>query len=446
MQKFKITNPVGYSIELEPTPEQEVIFNKYFGAARYAYNFALNYYKNNLYPDGHYQQVPFERLTDELTKHKREEAPWLSEYDIYSIRMGLKDCHIAVAKYIDKKLSYVKEPKFKVKKSYYGSRSFAIRNDRITIDKDFVKLPSIGYVRIDKHTPSNIFGHSNKQAFTLPTRYIKYINPRVIFNGIKYYLTFSIEEDYDNNIILASQKRFKYNDIWKHKPHTDIIGIDMGCKPNNWLVASNGSTLSRPKDDKEYAKIKKLNKKFQRQLRENDSRWEKTNPAVPSKQRPRTKNELETLKKWNKLEKKIVNRKTDALQCYLSNHILQHKPEAVVIEDIFVNNMFVKDKSIHYKQRRAINMGIAKAMLSIVKDTIIRKCTRNDIPVILADKEFPSTQICSCCGNKTNIGKVSIYKCPNCGTIINRDLNAAINLREFGRKHLMDKSHIAKIA
>ena len=445
MQKFKVTNPVGYSIELEPTPEQKAIFNKYFGVTRYAYNFALNYYKNNLYPDGHYQQVPFERLTDELTKHKREEATWLSEYDTYSIRMGLKDCHIAVADYLNKKLFYAKEPKFKVKKSYYGSRSFAIRNDRLSIDKYFVKLPSIGCVKINKRTPSNIFGNGNKELVRI-TRYIKYINPRVIFNGIKYYLAFSIEEHYDNDIMLASQKRFKYNDIWQHKPHTDIIGIDMGCKPNNWLVASNGSTLSRPKDDKEYAKIKKLNKKFQRQLRENNSRWEKTNPTVPSKQRPRTKNELETLKKWNKLEKKIVNRKKDALQCYLSNHILQDKPKAVVIEDIFVSDMFVRDKSINYRHRCAINRTIARSMLSVVKDTIICKCTRNDISVILADKDFPSTQICSCCGNRTNIGKASIYKCSNCGTIINRDLNASINLREFGRKHLMDKSHIAKIA
>lgn len=446
MQKFKVTDPVGYSIELKPTPEQEVIFNKYFGVARYAYNFALNYYKNNLYPDGHYKQVPFERLTDELTKHKHSEATWLDQYDIYTVRMGLKDCHMAVAKFIDTKLSYIKEPKFKCKKAYNGSQSFAVRNDRITIDKNFVKLPSIGFIKIDKNTPSNIFGHSNKQAFSLPTRYVKYISPRVIFNGIKYYLTFSIEEDYDNNIILASQKRFKYNDEWINKPYTDIIGIDMGCKPNNWLVASNGTTLSRPNDTKDYAKIKKLNKKYQRQLRVNKDRWEKTNPSVPNSQRPRTKNELETLKKWNKLEKKIVNRKKDALHCYLSNHILQNKPEAVVIEDIFVNNMFIKNKSIHYKQRRAINTGIARAMLSIVKDTIIRKCTRNDIPVILADKDFPSSQICSCCGNRTNIGKLSIYECPNCGTIINRDYNASINLREFGRKHLMDKKYIAKIA
>jgi len=63
--------------------------------------------------------------------------------------------------------------------------------------------------------------------------------------------------------------------------------------------------------------------------------------------------------------------------------------------------------------------------------------------VIIADKFFPSSQLCSHCGavkEKGNKLKLSqrTYKCSNCGEIINRDINASINLREYGRRRIVN--------
>ena len=68
---------------------------------------------------------------------------------------------------------------------------------------------------------------------------------------------------------------------------------------------------------------------------------------------------------------------------------------------------------------------------------IEQKAISNGINVIRADGQFPSSQICSCCGYRQNIGEKKIYKCPECGIEINRDLNAAINLANY--EHIKDK-------
>ena len=57
--------------------------------------------------------------------------------------------------------------------------------------------------------------------------------------------------------------------------------------------------------------------------------------------------------------------------------------------------------------------------------------TNNGIPVIYADPHYPSSQLCSCCGYRQDIGRKNIYRCPECGNIIDRDFNAAINLAKL---------------
>lgn len=61
------------------------------------------------------------------------------------------------------------------------------------------------------------------------------------------------------------------------------------------------------------------------------------------------------------------------------------------------------------------------------------KCKWYGVDLIIADRWYPSSKICSCCGNKKKILKLSerTYKCEKCGLIIDRDYNAALNLRNL---------------
>ena len=59
------------------------------------------------------------------------------------------------------------------------------------------------------------------------------------------------------------------------------------------------------------------------------------------------------------------------------------------------------------------------------------KCNKFGIPFMQAPKDYPSSQICSCCGHIRKIGKSKTYRCDVCGAVIDRDINAAINLEHL---------------
>lgn len=64
------------------------------------------------------------------------------------------------------------------------------------------------------------------------------------------------------------------------------------------------------------------------------------------------------------------------------------------------------------------------------------KCKEAEIPIILADRFYPSSQICSNCGNRQQIGRAAVYKCPECGLVMDRDFNAAINLKNLANDYI----------
>ena len=95
---------------------------------------------------------------------------------------------------------------------------------------------------------------------------------------------------------------------------------------------------------------------------------------------------------------------------------------AIVIEDLNVADM---------QQTSYISKYTARVAFGEIRRIIEQKCNVYGIPLILAPRTFESSQICSYCGNKRKIGGAKVYKCPICGNIIDRDINAAINLEKL---------------
>ena len=140
-----------------------------------------------------------------------------------------------------------------------------------------------------------------------------------------------------------------------------------------------------------------------------------------------SKNMQKTRTRINKCYKKIENRRHNVVHEYACS-LLKKKPKAIVMESISVHEI---------EQNYVQNIGYHKnIMYQMTKDAALyetmkiieQKMVNNNIPVIKADSNYPSSQICSCCGNRHNIGRAKYYRCPNCGAVIDRDLNAAINL------------------
>ena len=98
-------------------------------------------------------------------------------------------------------------------------------------------------------------------------------------------------------------------------------------------------------------------------------------------------------------------------------------PKRIVIEDLKLKNLRSKKNKCK---------GIKQTPLYLFRDFLTYKCKDRGIELVFADKFFPSTKMCSNCGSSYKIGSEKVYKCRNCGLIIDRDMNAAINLSRYG--------------
>ena len=437
-------NYVGYKILLKPTEDQIKIFNKYFGVRNYVYNWGIDqiesHYidaKNN---DSKYKLISYYDLASKLAELKtQDETKWLNEYNADSLRMTLLDLIHAYRKFFN---GLANKPTYHTKK--FSDKSFYVRHDRMHIHHDMVYLPSIGNVSIGGNVQEEVIGYGDKNAKPVGMFYNmvyrKYVSPRVIFDGHKYYLTFSMKCDDSHKP--SSCNRYKCNEVWQYKEPSDVIGIDVGCKLGNWFTLSDGTIWNRPSQSNDDERIKGYQKKFARQLNSLKNDLEKRGIDYNNIKKYYTKSMEETLENINRIEKKITNRKKNEAR-ELANYLLKQKPKAVVFEDFKIQDWYVDDENMPTFVRERINDTIKDSMLYTARQIIVDTLKANDIPVIYADKEYPSTQLCSNCGsiNKITLDQ-KIYRCECCGLVIDRDDNASRNLKRYGENMISTNKHI----
>lgn len=410
---FDEINYVGYKIKLNPTKKQELLFNRYFGIARYVYNLGINIHKENY--NNTSKALSFYELNNKFTKLKKlSDYNWLNQFDSTSMKLVLKDVILAYRFFFDGMCNY---PKYKAKKS--SKKQFPIRSERVSIRDDYIFIPSIGKVSFNNSYGESIIGVGDTR---INFKHLKFTDCRIIFNGIYYYLTFSLPKDKTHQV--NSYKLYGGNQTWQNTSYSNAIGIDLGLGNYKWIKDSVGNVVVRPDSKRYKRRLKHLHHKFNRQLKAN-SRNPRLSEQMHSKEW--TKGMQKTITYINKYYKKITNARRNTVYNYC-NSLLDLKPSAIVLESISTRKMTKNDNIdciIHSKNR---NNQLIDAALADTVTIISRKMSSNGIPVIFADPNYPSTQICSVCGHKQKIGKAQIYKCPVCGTEIDRDLNAAINL------------------
>lgn len=433
MEELEDTNFIGYRIKIYPTKDQETIFKSYFGTSRFVYNLCLSiqkdHYKRYLQGEEKSSFISFIDMNNKISDLKRtnDEYKWLSNFDSKSITYVIKDLSKAY-KYYFKNSKHYRLPKYKKKK--YSDQMFPIRADRLQISNTEVRIPSIGYVYCGNHGYDNIIGSGNAKIQSFP--YKHYYNARVIYDGYSYWLAFSLERSHKEGIEPNSCKKFKNNDLWQHKSSSDPIGIDLNAHKDSWIVLSNGKIYQRPNCYKEDKQIAKYYRKLMHKIKINKEK--KTNSTIANtklKEPDRTKNEEKILKKLNKAYKRKTNKKLAVIHKCACD-ILTEKPKFVVMESLNINNMMIpRFSNTNKKFRTRFNKKISESIMNTAQSIIGKKIINNGIPVYKADNEFPSSQLCSNCGYRQKIGSNRIYKCPCCGNIIDRDLNAAINLSNY---------------
>lgn len=375
----------SYKVRLYPTKEQEQLMWKHIGSCRFIWNWMLAK-QEELYKQGEKHLSAFDMINLISPMKKQEEYKWLSDVSNNSLVTICRDLDKAYKMFFKKTSGF---PKFKSRKK--SKPNFPIRTDALYFKDDKVlNIEKIGKVR-----------YKTDFVFEYGRNACKFTNARVSYINGKWILSFGME---------CENQVHELNDI--------SMGIDLGVK-DLAIVEYNGEPLvfHNINKSKQMRNIGKRLKHLQRSI----SRKYEANRD--GKKYNKTKN----IERQEERLRKLYARQSNIRRNYI--HQTTHKlvsllPKRIVMEDLNVQGMMK-------------NRHLSKAVQEQCFYEFIRqmeyKCAWNGIEFIKADRFYPSSKTCSRCGCIKKDLKLSdrTYHCPDCGLIIDRDYNAAINLSRY---------------
>ncbi len=380
----------GIKIRLEPNNKQNTKMFQYAGAKRFAYNWTLARQEEN-YKNGS-KFIKDGDLRKEFTQLKKQEQyKWLNSISNNVTKQAIKDCCEAYKKFF-KKLA--EKPKFKSKK--HSPPKFYQDTDKIQFTETHVKFE--GFASSKKNNKQKLNWIKLSEKNRIPTGDdVKYINPRVSFYGMNWYISVGVEVENENTEL-----------------SNESLGIDVGVK--DLAVCSNG-IISKNINKKH--KIKNLEKKMRRLQRRISRKYIKNKEGESY---VKTSNIIKLEKEIVKLHVKLANIRTN-YRHEESTKIVRIKPVRVVMECLNIKGMM---------KNRHLSKAISQQGLYEFKTMIKYKAERYGIEFVEADKWFPSSKLCSCCGNIKKDLKLSdrVYKC-ECGNVMDRDFQASVNLSRY---------------
>lgn len=383
-------------VMLIPNNKQKTKLFQYANTARFAYNWSLSREQENYKSGGKF--ILDGDLRKEFTQLKKtEEYSWLNKISNDVMKQSIKDACNAYKRFFK---GYSKFPKFKSRK--HSTPSFYQDNVKIKFTDTHVKVE--GFATSRKKNKQKLNWIRLAEHNRVPTN-CKYSNPRIKYDGLNWWITVGIECEDSLNI-----------------PFNKGIGIDLGIK--DLVICSDGNTY---KNINKTQKVKKLEKQKRRLQRSVSRSYEKNKKGGSY---CKTKNVI----KKEELLLKLNHRLTHIRQNYLhqvTSEIIKREPSFICIEDLNVSGMM---------KNRHLSKAVQQQCFYEFRRQIEYKSDWNNISIIIADRFFPSSKLCSCCGVIKKDLKLSdrIYKC-ECGNVIDRDFQAALNLKQYGEnvlKHL----------
>ena len=381
-------------VQLKPNNKQKTKLFEATGTARFAYNWTLSRQIENYKIGGKFLSDII--LRKEFTQLKKtSEYAWLNNYSNNISKQSIKDACDAYIKFFKKQSKY---PKFKSRKK--TKPSFYVDTDKIQFSSTHIKLEKLTVSKKQNKQKLNWIRLCEKDRIPKDA---KYINPRVTFDGLHWWISVGIE--YPNNIEI---------------PTNEGLGIDLGI--NKLAVLSDGTIYKNINKTTQVKKLEKRKKRLQRQV---SRKYEnnKTKTEGGENRYCKTNNIKKLEKKLLKLNHRLRNTRQNYSH-QTTTEIIKRKPSYIVVEDLNVSAMM---------KNRHISKAIQQQSFYEFKRQLKYKSNWNNIEVIEADRFYPSSKICSGCGAYKKDLKLSdrSYICTECGCTINRDLNASINLKNY---------------
>nr|DAP36601.1 MAG TPA: endonuclease [Caudoviricetes sp.] len=262
-----------------------------------------------------------------------------------------------------------------------------------TIERHRIKIPTLGFV-------------CTKEYGYLPVG-LNASSGTVSYETGRFYISVLVDID----------EISKYNKDLEisYKQYSDGIGIDLGIK--NLAVVSDGKVF---KNINKSSKVKRLEKRLRREQRRFSRKLElrkrKGGTATTSANIDKQKLKVQ------KLYRRISNIRTD-YENKVVHEIVEQKPRFITIEDLNVKGMM---------KNHRLSKSVAAQRFFSLREKLRRKSKIVGIELRIVDRFYPSSKTCNSCGHIKKDLKLNdrTYKCEECGYIEDRDLNAALNLRD----------------
>ena len=394
----------AYKYRIYPTEEQKVYLAKCFRGNRWFWNYALDK-KKQVYEETKKPISALYEIAKDLPGLKKaEETSWLKEVESTSL--------INTAKNLDEAYTnFFRRGGFpKYKKAQYND-SFTIKinkteHDIVLWDKRLLKVRKCGLMKISLH--KKFYGEI--KSLTISKKSYDFYEVSILV---------------DDNFIIPEAK----------KPTIEgTVGIDMGIKQDGNAILHNGMKF-------DCADVKKYEKRIARLQRKlSKKQWLKTGETKFSRKYNKDVEVKRPSKNYLKLKDRIAKLKDKVarIRSYNTHQISSYVAKNDEWDTVCIENLNNKGMSK--------NHHIAKSNTNSNKYELRRqleyKSKWNGKNFVVIDRFFPSSQICSVCGYKNPKTKnlnVRKWVCPQCGSEHDRDVNAAINIKNEGYLQITQK-------
>ena len=368
----------GQTVLLYPTEEQEEKFRKCLGLARFSYNYLKTMdderVKKSLI------RLTYKEMAKELVQLKKTKGyEWMKELPSDVHKQAALDFAQAKAR-SKKQVGHQGQTRYKSKKDSEQSFYCEYRKTKAKKGRK-VYISKIGEVKTSRQIPRSVGLH----------------NPRVIKKGNKWYLSFGTEK---------AEVKKKLTD--------EVIGVDMGL--THLAITSEGKKYDNPNRSKRIKDLEKRKKEYQRMMSRRYNKEKKISEQSKGYYRAKAKHA--------NICEKLTNIRKD-IRHKISRDIVNTRVKTIVLEDLNIKGMMKNKK---------LSKAIGDAGWYTLGMYIKYKAEEQGTKVVKADRFYASSRICSCCGEKKQ-GDFSLsireWECPNCKTKHDRDINAAINLKQY---------------
>lgn len=370
----------AYKYKIKPNQQQEELLSKFFGCCRYIYNWGLNR-KTSAYKENG-TKIGYVELAKELTTLKQsEECGWLTEVPNESLQQSLRCLDNAFTAFFRKNGKY---PKFKSKKYSKDTVKF-IQSVHFDFENWTVKLPKLGKIKLYKNRTFNQ-GTCKQGTCTVSKDHCG-----------TYWCSITVDD---------LQPKPTKTKLVKDK----AVGIDLGIK--DYAILSDGTKFTNPKHlEQALRKLAWLQRDFARTKKD-------------------SKNHEKMRIKIAKCYRSITNQRNDFLH-KLSTHLVRNY-DTICLEDLNVKGM---------EQNNHLARAIQGAAWGEFVRQLEYKSDWYGKSILFIGKFEPSSRLCHKCGYINRDLKLSDreWVCPQCGEHLDRDVNAAINIKEiaFDKQNLV---------